>query len=147
MQIGVGTLRAHQFVVRSVLDDAAALDGDDSICAANRREAVSDHEYGPALAYLLHVVLDDPLALIIERARGFVEDQDAGVGDESARDCDTLTLTTGQAAAALADDRVVALGELEDELMGPREGRRSDDLLHRDGRIGQRDVVPHRAIE
>src|SRR5438105_2296750 len=69
------------------------------------------------------------------------------IGDEGSRDCDALTLTTGQAAAALADDRVVALGELEDELMGPCEGRRSDDLLHRHGRIGQRDVVPHRAIE
>src|SRR5258705_12187026 len=147
MQIGVGTLRAHQFVVRSVLDDAATLDGDDSICAANRREAVSDHEYGAALAYLLHVVLDDPLALIIERARRLVEDQDARVGDERARDCDALTLTARQAAAALADQRIVALGKLEDEFMGPREGRRGDHLVQRHRRVGKRDIVAHRAIE
>src|SRR5258708_33084620 len=121
MQVGVGTLRARPFVVRPVLCDAATLDGDDSIGAAHCRQAVSDHEHGTALAYLPHVVLDDPLALIIERAGRLVEDQDAGVGGEGARHCDALTLTTGQAAAAFADERVVALGELEDELMGSRE--------------------------
>jgi hypothetical protein len=119
MQVSVGTLRAHQFVVRPVLDDAAALDGDDSIGAAHGRQAVSDHEHGAALAYLLHVVLDDSLALIVERARRFVKDQDARVGDERASNCDALTLTTGQVAAALADERVVALGELQNEFMGP----------------------------
>src|SRR6516165_12452467 len=133
MLIGVGTLRADQFVVRPVLDDAAALDADDSIGAANRRQAVSDHEYGAALAYLVHVVLDDPLALIVERARRLVEDQDARIGDERARDRDALTLTTGEAAAALADECVVALRELENEFVRPRKRRCGDNLLHRHG--------------
>src|ERR1700746_1641488 len=127
MLIGVRTLRTHQFVIRPGLDDAAALDGDDAIRAANRRQAVSDHKYGAALAYLLHVVLDDPLALIVECACCLVEDQDARVGDECTRDRNALALATRQVAAALSDEGVVALRELEDELMGSGERCRRHD--------------------
>ena len=50
-------------------------------------------------------------------------------------------------AAALADDRVVALGQLQDELVCAGQLRRGDDALHRHGRVGERDVVAHRTVE
>ncbi len=52
-----------------------------------------------------HVVLDYPLAFIVQRTRRLVEDQDARIGDQRARYRDTLTLPTRQAVAALVRRR------------------------------------------
>jgi hypothetical protein len=46
---------------------------------------MSDDEDGAALGNLLHILLDDALALVIERARRFVEDQDPGLVTTRAR--------------------------------------------------------------
>ena len=46
----------------------------------------------------LHVLLDDALALIIERAGRLVEDQDARIDDQRAGDRDALALPAGEAA-------------------------------------------------
>jgi hypothetical protein len=56
---------------------------------------------------LLHVLLNDPLALVIER-------------DQGASDGNPLLLATGKARAALLDDGIVSLRQLEDELMRSR---------------------------
>ena len=66
-------------------------------------------------------VLDQRLALAVEARRGLVEDQDARVGENRARDRDALALPARQLDAALADDRVVALLELLDELVAVRD--------------------------
>ena len=50
-------------------------------------------------------------------------------------------------AAALADHGVVALRQLEDELVRAGELRGRDHALHRQRRIGERDVVADRAVE
>ena len=117
MQVGVAAVRADEVVVRAVFHDASALDRDDAVGAAHRREAMGDDEDRAPLRNAPHVVLDDPLALVIERARRLVEDQDARIGDEGARDGDALALAAGEIAAALADDRVVAFRQLQDEVV------------------------------
>ena len=66
-------------------------------------------------------VLDERLALAVEARRRFVEHQDARVGEDRARDRDALALPARQLDAALADDRVVLLLELLDELVGVRD--------------------------
>lgn len=99
-----------QFLMRPVLDEAPAVDREDAVGTAYCRKAVSDHDGGAPLANAPHVVLDDPLALVVECARRFVEDQDARVGDEGAGDCDPLPLSAREAAAAFADKRIVAFG-------------------------------------
>ena len=76
----------------------------------------------------------DALALVVERAGRLVEDQDARIGDQRAGDGDALALAARQAAAALADDGVVAFGQLEDEVVRAGELRRRDDALDRHGR-------------
>ena len=53
---------------------------------------MGDDEDGAALGDLAHVVLDDALALVVERAGGLVEDEDARIGDERAGDGDALAL-------------------------------------------------------
>ena len=88
------------------------------------------------LAISLHVLLDDALALVVERAGRLVEDQDARIGDQRAGNGDALALAARKRRAALADDGVVAFGQFEDEVVRAGERRRGDDPLHRHGGIG-----------
>src|SRR6516165_11148663 len=93
MEGGIAAAGVDQIVMAAVLDEAARVNCDDPVGPPNRRQPVGDDEDGAALGDLLHVLLNHPLALIIERARCLVEDQDPGVGDQSTRDRDPLLLT------------------------------------------------------
>ena len=106
-----------------------------------------DDEDGAALGDLAHVLLDDALALVVERARGLIEDQDARVGHQGARNGDPLALPPGERSAPLAHRGVVALGQLQNEVMGAGERGSSDHALHGNGWIDERDVVAHRSVE
>ena len=81
----------------------------------------------------------------VDRRRRVVEDQDARVGEHRARDRDALPLPARERVAVLADDRVVAVGQLAHELVGARELRGAHDRFHRRFRIGERDVVAHQS--
>ena len=87
------------------------LEHENLIGAANRRQPMRDDEGRAPGPQLAQTVLNHLLALAVEARRGFVEDQDARVGQDGARDRDALSLAAGQLDAALADDRVVALVE------------------------------------
>ncbi len=72
--------------------------------------------------------LDLPLGADVDRARRLVEDQDARVGEQRARERDELALAEREPRAALAELRVVAVLEPRDELVradGARPRRRS----------------------
>src|SRR5581483_4111189 len=117
MEVRIAPVRADQFVVRAVLDDAAVLDGDDPIGASNRGEPVSDNEDRPPFTNPPHILMDDAFAFVIERAGGFVENQNARIAHQGARDRDALTLSTREAASAFADHRLIAFTQLENEVM------------------------------
>ena len=72
---------------------------------------VRDDKHGPGAGDLRHILLDDVFALVVERARRFVKNEDARIGDQSTGDSDPLPLSPRQAVSALADDGVVALGQ------------------------------------
>src|ERR1700758_2353461 len=82
MQRRVAPAGCYQLLVRSVLDQPAAVDGDDAIGAPHGGEAMRDDEDRAPAHDRLHVLLDDALALVIKRACRLVEDQDARLGDE-----------------------------------------------------------------
>ena len=63
-------------------------------------------------------LLDQPLRLVVERARGLVEEQDRRVLEDGPGDRHALALAARQAHPAVADDRVVALGQGADEVVG-----------------------------
>src|SRR5690348_6722393 len=109
VQHRVSSARADELFVGAVLDEASTIDGDDSVRAAHGREPVRDDEDRTPARNLLHVLLDRSLALVVERAGCLIEYEDAWVHDERTGDRDTLALAAGEAAAALADHRVVAL--------------------------------------
>src|SRR3954454_24207426 len=147
MQGGVAAAGLDQRIMRAVFDQTAAFQGEDAIGAADGGQTVRDDQDGAAFRDLLHVVMDDPLAFIVECAGGFVEDQDPGIAYQRTGDRDALALPARERRAALAHRRIVALGELQNEIMSARQLRRVDDAVHRQARIGQGDVVAHRPIE
>ena len=92
-------------------------------------------------------MLDDGLGFIVQRARGFIEDQDARVCHQCSGNRDPLALPTRQRAAVLSHHRVVAFRQFKNEFVCAGQLGRLDHLLHRQPRIGQRNVVAHGAIE
>src|SRR5436190_8729105 len=89
---GVAPAGLDQFIVTAVLDQPAAFDGHDAVGRPYGRQAMRDDKDRAPLGDPLHVLLDHALTLVVEGARCLVEDQDAGIGDERARDGDALTL-------------------------------------------------------
>src|SRR6516165_10899092 len=81
-----------QVIMGAVFSQTAAVYGDEAVAPPHGGQPMCNDEDGAAFGKPRHVLLDDPLALIVERARRFVEDQDARVGNESARDGQTLAL-------------------------------------------------------
>ena len=92
--------------------------------------------------------LDQPLADRVERGRGLVEDQDPRVLQQHAGDRDALLLAARQLVAALADDRVVALGQLHDPVVD-RRGRAAAVSSSSCGRLGLgvQQVLADRVVE
>ena len=90
---------------------------------------------------------DPRLRRRVDRGGRVVEDEDARVDEQRPRDGDPLALPARQRDAALADDRVVPVGELEDELVRLCGACRRLDRLERRIRHAQRDVVADRRGE
>ena len=92
---------------------------------------------------LAQAVADLRLGRRVDRGGRVVEDQDPRVDDERTRDRDALPLAARERDPALADDRVVAVGQRLDELVCLCEPRGALDLLV--GRVGaaERDVLAH----
>jgi hypothetical protein len=65
--------------------------------------------------HLAQGLLDRRLGGAVQRAGGFVEDQDPRVGEQSARDPHALALAAGELQAALADHGRHAVGQAVDE--------------------------------
>src|SRR5712691_8326963 len=92
VELRIAPAASDQLFVRSLLDQSPAIDRNDAVGAANRGKPVGDHQHGAPGRDAPHVVLDDALALIVEGAGGFVEYQDARVGQQRPRNSDALTL-------------------------------------------------------
>src|SRR5439155_17243137 len=84
---------------------------------------------------------DGPVVLFVETHGGLVEDEDRGVADGRSGDGDAQALPTGGRNPAVAHHRVVALGELLDELVGSGQSSGPFDLLGRALRRAPGDVL------
>src|SRR5204863_9955692 len=83
----------------------------------------------------------------VDRRGRLVEDEDAWVGEQRARERDELSLPEGEARAALAELRLVAVLEPQDELVRADDLRSADDLVGARARPAEGDVVGDRARE
>ena len=125
----------EQLLVGAALDDPALVEHDDLVGVAHGREPVGDRDRRAPLGQPLELGLDGRLGLRVERARRLVEDQHRRVAQDRPRDRHPLLLAAREAVAALADDRVVAVGQRRDQVVDPRRPRRVLDLLV--GRVGR----------
>src|SRR5262249_37388883 len=101
--------RADQILMAPFLDEPAAVERQDAIRDPHRGQPMRDDEHRSAGRDAAHVLLNDTLALIVERTGGLIENENARIGHERARNRDALALAAGERGAALADFRVVAL--------------------------------------
>ena len=65
----------EEVVMGALLHDSPLLEDDDPVGAANRREAVSDHERGPPLADSMEREVELLLVACVETRHRFVEDE------------------------------------------------------------------------
>ena len=98
----------QQLVVAADLDDPAALEHDDRVGAADRRQPVRDDERRAVQHQVRQRLLHQQLRLGVERRRRLVEHQDRRVLQQRARDRQPLPLAARQPLPALADHRLVA---------------------------------------
>ena len=118
--------QGNQLRVRPLLDDPTAVKDANHVGALDRRQAVRDSD-GDAIALfggLGQRALHNLLALRVERAGGLVEQQDARVADEGARDGDALPLAARELRAVGARRGGEPVGEGGDEVpcVGGAEG-------------------------
>src|SRR5215472_8830482 len=147
VQLRIAPAAAQEVFVRTVFDQPTPIDRHDAVGPAHGRQPVGDDYEGAAGGDAPHILLDDALAFVIERARRLVEYQNPRIGQQRPRNRYALALAARERGAALADDRVVCLRQLEDELVGSGELGGGDHPAHRNARIGQRNVLAHRAVE
>ena len=137
----------RQLLVRARVDDLAVVDHDDAIGERQRRAPVRDEQRRARAGDPAQRRVDLLLDPRVDRRRRVVEQQDLGIREQRARERDPLALAAREREALLADDRVVAVRQLHDELVRLRGTRRGLDL--RRGRVGpaERDVGGDRVGE
>src|SRR5262245_10333109 len=100
----------------ALLDDAAGPDVEDPVHAGDGRQSVRDGDDGAALHQREQRLLDAVLAFAVERTRRLVQYQDARIFKNGAGDSQALPLAARQLDALFADDRIVAVRPLHDEV-------------------------------
>ena len=89
----------------------------------DRAGPVGDHDRRAAVHHRGHRVADLVLLRRVDRAGGVVEHEHPWVGEDRPGDGDALALAPAEREAAFADHRVVAVGQVVDELGGAGELR------------------------
>ena len=93
------------------------------------------------------MLLDDRLALRIERACRLVEHQHRRIVNEGAGDREPLPLAARQIGGTFLQHRRIAVRQALDEFVGAGELRRPHHLFKRCRRLCHRDVFAHGAAE
>jgi hypothetical protein len=129
--------------MRADVDDPAPVEYRDAVGQRQRRPPVCDQQRGAVLGDGPERVVDGGFRGRVHRGRRVVQHQHAGVRQQRPRERHPLPLTAGQREAALADHRVVAVGQLGDERVGLCGPRRRRDLLVGRVRAAVGDVGAH----
>jgi len=148
MQLPVNAARlADQLFVGPALDDPAAVDDQDGVGVPDRGQPMGDDERRPVFHDTGQGLLNQPLGLRIQGRGRLVQDQDRRILEQGPGQGQPLALADGENAAALADQRVIALGKLGDEFVAFRGRRRGDDFFQGNVVEAVSDVGPDRIVE
>ena len=112
--------------MRSRLGESSFLDHEQPRRAPQGRQPVRDREDRAPRDQSFERLLDLPLRLRIDAARRLVENENARIVQDRARDRNALSLAARERVSPLADDGVVTLSQLADEVVCiSRLGRRN----------------------
>src|SRR5216683_5836107 len=143
----VQAVGGQQLPVRPALHDPPLRENDDEIGVLHGREPVGDHEDGAMRHQPVDRFLHEALGFGVERAGGFVEDEDRWIAQQRAGNRDALPLPAAEPGAALAEQRSVAFGQPHDELIGVGGTCRRAHLLERHVLQSVGDVRQYRVVE
>ena len=76
-----------------------------------------DDEDGASLHEFVHTLLYEFFSAGVDRTRRFVENEDGRIGNCGTRDCDKLALTLREVFAVACEHRIVAVGQVADEIV------------------------------
>ena len=147
MQASVSSLQGEQFRVRAAFDDTSVREDDQAIRPPDGAEAVGDDETGAALHQLGERDLQAGFGEGIDRARGFIEHQDARISHERAGEGHELLLAHRETAAFFGAGRVDAGRQVFDQVEAPQIAEGLANLLIGRLRSGRLYVLGDRAGE
>ena len=110
-----GAFVVAELAVGALLRQAPVLEDEYVVGGAHGGEAVGNDDDGHAAAQFVDTLLDDAFRLAVERAGGFVEDQQLRLLEQLAGDERALALAAGEADAAIAHAGMETLGQGFDE--------------------------------
>ena len=141
-QLAVELRRVPQLGVGALGDDATFVENEHAVGQAQRRRSVGDQDRRARAEVFFQRVVDGLFGARVDGRRCVVEHEHRRVGERGAGERDALPLAARQREPPLADHGVVAVRELEDELVGLRHARRGLDLGIARARTGEGDVLP-----
>jgi hypothetical protein len=131
----------------TLFHDALLAQHKDTVVVLDGGQTVGDGQGGAAMSQLFKALSHKDLALVIQCAGGFVQNQDGRVLQKYPGNGDALLLSAGQLDAALAHIGVVAVLQRKDELFRARQTGGGFDLLPGSAGLAIGDVLRHRATE
>ena len=133
--------------MRSPFDDSTTIDDHDDVTVLNGGETVSDDEDGSTFHDRVHPLLNHFFGPAIDGASRFVENHDGRILEDGTCDAEALALSAAELAAAVADDGLVAVFGLEDEVMGVGDTRCLFHLFGGGMLDAESDVVVYGVVE
>src|SRR5262245_33562088 len=116
MQRCVAAPEGHQLRMRATFHDAALFEVEDFVSASSVMRIVRDEERGALTIKSFERGEHLALVLSVETGHGFVENQNRRLADGGAGNGDSLALAVRERDAPLAENGVIALRQLLDEI-------------------------------
>lgn len=130
-----------EFLMVATGDDVPGIEDEDTVSVLNGAETVGDGEDGATFGERFKGRLYLMLAFRIEGGGGFIKDNDGGIFEKGAGDCDALTLSARETGAAFADKGIVSVIEGFNEFVGVGEAGGLTDGVVVGLRISDADVI------
>ena len=147
VQTGVESVALQQFFVSAAFANCAPFEDSNQVRAANGGEAVGDDEDGAAGHQIVERTLHEHFGFGVELRGGFVEDENGRVFEQGAGDGEALALAAGEALTAVADESLVSLGHLHDEIVRHGGFGGGENFFFGEIRAAVAEIAPDRVVE
>src|SRR5579859_4819366 len=142
---GVSAVGLEQAFVGAALDDAALVQYQYEVRFSNRAQPVGDDEGGSTSQQDVEGLLQPGFGDGVDGAGGFIEHDDAGIGQHGAGEANQLALAEGQGGAAFGDPRLQFIGQGFQQVQAVEGGQGGADIGFCGVGAGEADVVQHGA--